>query len=451
MNMFVEGAATPREREQLLAHLAACAECREMVFLLKGEEADKAAAPEPVVRPWRRWFMPLGLAGAALACGIAALVYLRPHGPTTQPAPEMATVTAPNAENGTGQATSHSATPARESRPSVARRATKPVAKAEGVAGGAVGGMFSMRQATPVAPNAGAVTTPVPSAGPLPTTATNGAVAGVGAAPGKDAQQTAVNASANKPLAPTISGRSTTNLMNFNRLPSLQIEHDRGPDDGLSEISGRVTDATGAVIAGAALVLRDAEGKTRSAATGADGKFRLTGVAAGDYSLSVTAPGFERAQQAISLKPRDLAMLDSVLKVGSETQTVAVVAESPALQTSQAEVSATQIGITPALPSRLPATARVSIGKRALSMDTAGSLFLSRNGGRSWKKLKPVWVGKVVGIALAEHEASSGANTPELKRKAEPATAAKAPTAFQITTDSGAVWVSNDGAHWRVR
>jgi hypothetical protein len=84
-------------------------------------------------------------------------------------------------------------------------------------------------------------------------------------------------------------------------------------------------------------------------------------------------------------------------------------------------------------------------------MDAAGTLFLSRNGGKSWKKVKPLWVGKVAQIALANRAASSGGDADDLKRKAEPATAANAPVVFQITTESGAVWVSADGTHWQVR
>jgi len=174
----------------------------------------------------------------------------------------------------------------------------------------------------------------------------------------------------------------------------LRIEHNRGPDDGLSELSGRVTDASGALVSGATVTLREAAGTTRQSTTAADGKFSLTGVAAGKYDLTVTARGFESSRQSISLQPRDVAMLDSVLKVGASTETVEVVASAPMLDTSEAETSSV-------LPSRMPAASSVTTGKRMLSMDTAGTLFLSRNGGKSWKKVKPVWVGKVTELALA--------------------------------------------------
>ena len=80
LSIFAEGAANAREREQMIAHLAECANCRSVVFLLQG-----TAEPEPAVSgsrwewPWRRWLTPAGLTAAALACGLATVVYVRAH------------------------------------------------------------------------------------------------------------------------------------------------------------------------------------------------------------------------------------------------------------------------------------------------------------------------------------------------------------------------------------
>ena len=206
-------------------------------------------------------------------------------------------------------------------------------------------------------------------------------------------------------------------------------------------MSGRVTDASGALVAGATVTLRDAAGTTREVTTAADGKFSLAGVTAGKYDLSVTARGFERSRQSISLQPRDVAMLDSVLKVGASTETVTVTAGPMTLNTSEAEISSV-------LPSHMPSASSVTNGKRTLSMDTAGELFVSRNGGKSWKKVKPVWTGKATEIAIATLVEASESRSIDLKRKREPSSPSKT---FQLTTDSGAVWVSQDGVHWRAK
>lgn len=61
LNAFVEKALPAAEREQMLAHLAGCNRCREVVFLTQeaaGAEDDArvvAARPE-ADRPWQRWF-----------------------------------------------------------------------------------------------------------------------------------------------------------------------------------------------------------------------------------------------------------------------------------------------------------------------------------------------------------------------------------------------------------
>jgi hypothetical protein len=61
LNAFVEQALPAVERQQILAHLASCNRCREVLFLAQkaaGMEADAstvAARPEPI-RPWRKWF-----------------------------------------------------------------------------------------------------------------------------------------------------------------------------------------------------------------------------------------------------------------------------------------------------------------------------------------------------------------------------------------------------------
>jgi hypothetical protein len=229
--------------------------------------------------------------------------------------------------------------------------------------------------------------------------------------------------------------------------PALRIEHDRGPADGNSEISGRVTDESGAVIPSAEVALRDSKGTTRQTTTDAAGKFSLAMVAPEHYRLTVTARGFGRAQQQMDLQSRDVAQLDTVLRIGAASETVEVEAEQNSLQTQQAPMSDSARAIGGALPGGKPAASRVVSGDRMLSVDAAGTLFLSRNGGKSWKKVKAVWTGKVTQLALSD-QAAATADELELKRKRS---AKDTSLAFKITTDAGVVWISDDGARWRPR
>ena len=82
LSIFAEGAACASERERMLAHLAECEECRDAVFLmLRGrEEMPDAQEAAPREWIWRRWLLPAGLAAAALACGVTAmLVHVSSH------------------------------------------------------------------------------------------------------------------------------------------------------------------------------------------------------------------------------------------------------------------------------------------------------------------------------------------------------------------------------------
>jgi hypothetical protein len=68
------------------------------------------------------------------------------------------------------------------------------------------------------------------------------------------------------------------------------------------QLSGTVVDPSGAVIAGATVQVRSADGAIqRTAQSGTNGVFILSGLAAGSYRLVVSNPGFETKEIAVSL------------------------------------------------------------------------------------------------------------------------------------------------------
>jgi uncharacterized protein YfaS (alpha-2-macroglobulin family) len=94
----------------------------------------------------------------------------------------------------------------------------------------------------------------------------------------------------------------------------IKIEHDRGPFNGLAEIAGSVRDRTGAAIVDASMKVRSVStGKTRTARPDAAGEFDLAGLAAGDYDVEVSSPGFREESQRVTLKVRDHAVLAASL------------------------------------------------------------------------------------------------------------------------------------------
>ena len=61
LSVFVEGAATAREQERMLAHLAECGECRKAVFLMQPHEEMQPARDNAGERMGLAgWHVPVG-------------------------------------------------------------------------------------------------------------------------------------------------------------------------------------------------------------------------------------------------------------------------------------------------------------------------------------------------------------------------------------------------------
>ena len=98
-------------------------------------------------------------------------------------------------------------------------------------------------------------------------------------------------------------------------------------------VSGTVTDPSGAVVAGASVVLtQTATGVRRSAATNEAGIYRFDAVDLGVYELKVTHPGFNAfLATGLGVEANRTAVIDPKLEVGSEAIAVQVSAEAEAV------------------------------------------------------------------------------------------------------------------------
>jgi Carboxypeptidase regulatory-like domain len=105
-----------------------------------------------------------------------------------------------------------------------------------------------------------------------------------------------------------------------------------------TSLRGTVTDATGAVIPGAKVVLTNpSNGATRTTATGRDGVYELLQVQPGSYNLRVRATGFkDYSVRHVQLLVSSPATLDVHMAVGSETQVVSVTSQAATLNTTDA-------------------------------------------------------------------------------------------------------------------
>jgi hypothetical protein len=108
-----------------------------------------------------------------------------------------------------------------------------------------------------------------------------------------------------------------------------------------SELTGIITDQSGAVVSGAKVVLTEpGTGTTKTTESGATGLYDINGLNPANYNLKVTTKGFESfAQNGIVVNVSSVARVDVKLTVGAETQTVTVEADALAVQTDSNVVS----------------------------------------------------------------------------------------------------------------
>jgi uncharacterized protein YfaS (alpha-2-macroglobulin family) len=105
----------------------------------------------------------------------------------------------------------------------------------------------------------------------------------------------------------------------------LRVEHDRGPLGQHAEVTGEISDASAAVIPGAAVTLRSlADQAVRATHSNAAGWFTFSALPPGRYRISVTEPGFETLSSTFSVGMRDRAIFSMTMAVGAVAETVTV-------------------------------------------------------------------------------------------------------------------------------
>jgi hypothetical protein len=105
-------------------------------------------------------------------------------------------------------------------------------------------------------------------------------------------------------------------------------------------IVGTVTDPSGAPLKDASVVATDTErGTTLTTKTNDSGSYNITRVPVGNYSVKISAPGFQTAvHTGITLVLNQTARIDMQMKMGQVSETVEVTGSAPVLQTERTEV-----------------------------------------------------------------------------------------------------------------
>jgi len=126
-------------------------------------------------------------------------------------------------------------------------------------------------------------------------------------------------------------------------------------------VSGTVSDPTGAVVANARVILKDAQtGITKEAASTHGGTFLFPDLAVGSYVVTVTAPGFKTATLTnISVSTYQTTDVRFSLELGAASETITVNAtDVQALETSSQLVATT---LSPKTLSQLPVGNRSNV------------------------------------------------------------------------------------------
>ena len=106
------------------------------------------------------------------------------------------------------------------------------------------------------------------------------------------------------------------------------------------EISGTVTDPSGAVLPNVTLTLKSVEkGNTQAGTTNAQGAYRFSLLSPGNYTISAEAAGFKTSSVSQAVGVGAVATTNIKMELGTTGTTVEVSGEAPLLQTDSSEIA----------------------------------------------------------------------------------------------------------------
>jgi outer membrane receptor protein involved in Fe transport len=105
-------------------------------------------------------------------------------------------------------------------------------------------------------------------------------------------------------------------------------------------LQGTITDSTGALVPGAEVVIRNLEtAQERNLRTGSEGKYVAPFLPLGRYTVTVSAPGFNKvSQESIEVTLNQTLVINFTLNPSSVTEAVVVTAEAAPINTTNAEI-----------------------------------------------------------------------------------------------------------------
>lgn len=139
-----------------------------------------------------------------------------------------------------------------------------------------------------------------------------------------------------------------------------------------SAIEGTVTDSSGAIVAGAQVVLTNqATGVSQTSLTNDVGLFYFPSLGLGTYTLTASKQGFENfKQENIALAAEETRTIPLVLKVGQAQETVTITADAAAIQLAESKIDS---GISSQEIDELPLSGRNIFNLVSLTPGVSGT------------------------------------------------------------------------------
>ncbi len=101
------------------------------------------------------------------------------------------------------------------------------------------------------------------------------------------------------------------------------------------DISGIITDSTGAVVNGVSVTaVSSGTGASRSGTSSTEGNYRIPELAIGTYKVTASAPGFKTAVQTVEILAGSAVQANFKLTIGQRTETVEVEGTAPLVELS---------------------------------------------------------------------------------------------------------------------
>ena len=126
----------------------------------------------------------------------------------------------------------------------------------------------------------------------------------------------------------------------FTTLPLLDATAAYGQSITSGDISGTVTDNTGAVVPNASVVVTNVgTGQKKTATSNSGGTYRISLLSPGTYHIVMSTAGFVTTATDVSVTAGTVVTGDAKLQIGSASTTVEVTEAAPLLHTESAEIS----------------------------------------------------------------------------------------------------------------